>query len=290
MNYYSRGGGSVKIQIALIHNNNDLRNDSMSHTVQALIGFAPDWATFTISRHGWQPKSISLGLFQRFMRTLENSSTGFLWEMYVRKPGPRGWFIALSRAMASYCLHMCRELWAIMRSDLSGARHIQVSRKHSQAWIGFVESDADWIVVLEDDALLIQGAEGSFRALLLVMAASGPESPLFAFVSAGFPFSKIGVEHLLEPSPNRGQLTARLPFVNTAGGYVMNRAVAKIFAEETVRNPFMGFNTIDFMMNRIFIRTSRSKHRRGVRCLHFSPPIVDNASITGKYSSSISQN
>jgi hypothetical protein len=277
----------MKIMFSLIHNNDVNRNLAMKATLDSLISSLPKGVDFIVQRFGWQPKDISISFIERISRAYENAKTGFVWEFYSARPSVAGWLRALPKACATLIIYLLREVPHSMVGNQSGARHLQVSRKHFLAWSYFLESDSTHLIVLEDDALLLDGGGSRFTNFIGEMEQTSDRNLFFALLSSGFPASELGLQHLDGLQIGRDTYSVSKPYVNGAAGYVINTVMAEEFTGTISQSPRLLNNTIDFMMNRIFIMGER-KTRDTFLCLHFTRPIVDNASLSGSYNSSIS--
>jgi hypothetical protein len=72
--------------------------------------------------------------------------------------------------------------------------------------------------------------------------------------------------------------------VNTAAAYLMNRKLLKQFSNWV--SPNDRFTSIDLLINKLALRKrgSQSEFTLPIRCIHSTPPLFDNGSLSGRYS------
>ncbi len=275
----------MRVMIALIHNHDSVRNRAMRRTVSKLIGSASDVVDFQVVEVGWQPEDIVLRKREVLKTAYHNAIFGFLMEFYSKKPGLLAPFLALYRGVLVALIFFSRDTWSSVRGDQSLSRAVQLSRKHNQAWGLFLESGSDWLLVLEDDALLLKGGEARFRELLRSLNMKCQRT--FVMLARGYDLFELRAEHLRATKVDDFSFSTSVPFANTTAGYLVDRTLVQAFATYTSKAPQRLLQNLDFLLNRILMNLNSVLPRGAITCIHFDKPIVDNASLSGRYRSSV---
>jgi hypothetical protein len=277
----------MKVTISLIHNFNETRNEVMNQTVTTLLSEVIDEVDFDIARVGWQPQRINLSLSLTLRRAQQNAITGFLFTKYCKKFSTLESIKSTIRGGTIFVYYLMRDFWLYFRGNKASGRHHQLTQKHLRAWNQLVDSESEFLMVLEDDAVLLESGEFRMKQLISSLSNSNSNQPLLVQISSGFSFEHLKVDHLLLNEFNSNYVKMTRPFINSTAGYIINRKLAENFLDSVSNNPIVLLNNADFLINRLLMMKYFELKNKNIICFHLSTPIVDNASLSGKYESSI---
>lgn len=241
-----------------------------------------------VSRFGWQPSILRMSNVARVSHLLINSRFAAAWQKAIRKKGLvgalRGQLMAIRGFLASIILPLFR--W---RSSLESAKKtVQLTRKHISAWVDFLESDSDFLLVLEDDALLFEDFEPRWLGLQELLQEFGPAHKVFLCVGGGYELEELGASHLAnERLSDSNAFSFSVPFTNTSVAYLANRALIKSFVELQMSSAGSGMLNADFLINDLLLKLNHQEKVGAMVCIHTIPAMFDNASLSGTYQSSL---
>ena len=277
----------MKVTISLIHNFNETRNEVMNQTVTTLLSEVIDEVDFDIARVGWQPQRINLSLSLTLRRAQQNAITGFLFTKYCKKFSTLESIKSTIRGGTIFVYYLMRDFWLYFRGNKASGRHHQLTQKHLRAWNQLVDSESEFLMVLEDDAVLLESGEFRIKQMISSLSNTNSNQPLLVQISSGFSFEHLKVDHLLLNEFNSNYVKMTRPFINSTAGYIINRKLAENFLDSVSNNPIVLLNNADFLINRLLMMKYFELKNKNIICFHLSTPIVDNASLSGKYESSI---
>jgi GR25 family glycosyltransferase involved in LPS biosynthesis len=155
-----------------------------------------------------------------------------------------------------------------------------VTDKHIRAWSAFLESDADFMICFEDDAVFKDDSTQRLNELLDDLARRLPDILIYVDLAGGCERDMLKID-TLETGRDASFRFYRKPVTNTACSYLMSRPLVTIFIEMIVRRPWLRLIGIDWMMNKLFILAAND----GIECscMHASPTIFKHGSFTGEY-------
>jgi hypothetical protein len=154
--------------------------------------------------------------------------------------------------------------------------------KHIRAWSMFLDSDADILIVLEDDAVIPHDTVPRVRALFR-SELNASERPFYVELAGGFRLSELcPPEDLREVGP--GLVRTRVPFGNTTCGYALSRALAAEMLTELTWKPRLRHIGPDWLVNELLMRIHV---RTPVDCVHTEPTILGHGSFLGTHESHI---
>ena len=241
-----------------------------------------------VSRFGWQPSILRMSNVSRISHLLINSRFAAAWQKAIKKRGLmgalRGHMMAIRGFLASIILPLFR--W---RSSFESAKKtVQLTRKHISAWVDFLESDSDFLLVLEDDALLLEDFESRWLELQELLREFGPSHKVFMCVGGGYDLGEMGTSHLANKLlSDSNAFSFSVPFTNTTVAYLANRELIQGFVELQMNAAGSGMLNADFLINSLLMKLNQQETVGAIVCIHTIPAIFDNASLSGKYQSSL---
>jgi GR25 family glycosyltransferase involved in LPS biosynthesis len=162
---------------------------------------------------------------------------------------------------------------------LKGSIELALTSKHLRAWENFLESDNDFLWVLEDDAFLKTDSVDRFIAEVFPVIEKCDHAPLFVDIAGGI---------LIQPQEMKipylaikNQLIFNLPITNTTCSYIINRVLCEKLVEEITFKPYLRLIGADWLLNKLFINLNAKGIK--MRCIHFDPTILEHGSVTGKF-------
>ena len=183
------------------------------------------------------------------------------WSRYLGRPmGPRWWAVHAARSL--------RRGWQrLSPPDVSVARRLlNIELSHLDLMRRGLDSQAPWVLILEDDAFATDIADVA-SGLAGLMSAS--PAPAFVNLSASFSNAALGIEHLLSPVPGlawdgvegstaagspRVLLQASRPVTNTVCAILYSRAFLVRLVDAMEALPMEPLVPIDWKLNLALMR------------------------------------
>jgi len=263
-----------KLLIVLIHNNED-ENPSREVAENLMHGIAGVDLIQVCEQAEFSQKIYLSQLFRHLLTQLRIED---LWRTY------RGRQSFNSRIKAGINF-LYRIFLLLVRPNIRRRewriREIEIALtiKHLTSWQKFQQSDANQLLVLENDAAWINGESEEIPQLLeLLMGAS----PTYLNLAGGLNLTELGIELLTETfkeNPLNDTKTFFKPITNTNCAYAINRPLVDAFISHIENFPEHKSLGADWLINRIFLKMT--ENRIGVTCVHSWPPILLHGSMTG---------
>lgn len=269
------GRTTIKLRMALIHNHSSERNDYLRPRLDRLALSLQA----TLQLFSWQPPVVPHSVRQAFERDCTYRALAWQWSCY-RKLSVAGRL----RTALSFVPAMVRKyiLDPAARNRWQRFSFVEtvVTAKHLRAWEAFVESDADYLMCFEDDAIFYPESQRRLTLALDWAAVRGAEKPTYLDLAGGLDAAALCIDRLVEAQVLAGISYAK-PVTNTACVYLLSRAAVKVFLSTLQRRPELRLVGIDWLMNAMFIDMN---HRGvGCGCLHASPSAFGHGTFTGHY-------
>ncbi len=262
------------VDVAIINNGSQAR---LSATKDAARGFFRDEPDAVRDVHvvEWQALANSLSRWARVQRTFlilcfELQNAFFLGTSPL----------ALAKIFARNSLEIGR--------CLSGPKGKQATRsfaelaltdKHIRCLNDFVEGNADYLLVLEDDVSLAKGVNLS-GGLLLKLLDSSKTSPLFVSLAKAFTLKELGLEGKVEKRDDH-LFHLRKGATNTTAAYLANRLFVEKALAQILNRPHIRRLPSDWMISSLIRQTI------GIDCLHAQEGPFVNGSLLGLTKSEI---
>jgi hypothetical protein len=262
----------------------------MGDVLKSLSSEGIDGSELGVVFQGWQPARLQILLSHRIQHLLSNASFEARWKWYTRHGGISGAIVSIGRLIIAFSMSLAKSLFMWKAGTSSAAKTIQLTRKHNAAWSQFLESDSDFLLVLEDDALLLDGWKARWvQAQKLLFSFKSP-GKLFISLGRGFSFDQLGTLHLSR-SIDGVEIFIEMskPFANTTCAYLINRELAEALVAYSSSWPNRMLLNADFFLNDLMSRLESSSEKDAITCLHAMSPVFDNASLAGEYSSSLGE-
>jgi hypothetical protein len=269
-----------RVCLALIHNNNVLRNAYIRPQLENLLGSMGPHIVASKIEASFQSEVRPHSTAMVFMRDLMYRKLDRDWHRY-RLLQPH----ALLRDVVGFL--KCSFIKYIIKRDELGepwkknsAVEVMVTAKHVRTWGNFLDSDADFLLCFEDDAVFKDDSYQKVNELLKLLAENHRSKPCYIDLGGGCRLSDLIIEHLEEDQDESYRYYSK-PVTNTACAYLMSRQLVAIFHTILTRRPWLRLMGIDWMMNSLFISMAND----GIECvcMHADPTIVNHGTTTGEY-------
>lgn len=165
------------------------------------------------------------------------------------------------------------------RLPRNSAIELAVTDKHIRAWDRFLDSDADLLICLEDDAIFKESSAAGLSDVLAAIAHLKPQELLYVDLAGGMPVSALRIAALEDRK--EGSFTYyKKPVTNTACAYLLNRSTAGLFRSILSKSPNLRLFGIDWLMNALFIELEKQGMK--TLCFHADPTVFNDGSTTGE--------
>ena len=266
--------------VALIHNNNVLRNAYIRPHLKKLLGGMEPHIVAEKIEVSFQPEIRPHSTAMAFMRDLMYRKLNREWHRY-RLLRPRALLrdvvVFLKESYIKYVVERERigDPW-----KESSAIEVMVTEKHLRAWGRFLDTDADFLICFEDDAVFKDDSVQKLNNLLNTLAEDYPNRSCYIDMRGGCQLNDLVIDRLEENQDESYRYYSK-PVTNTACAYLMSRQLVATFHVILTRRPWLRLIGIDWMMNSLFIRMAN----KGVECfcMHADPTIVKHGTTTGEY-------
>ena len=164
-------------------------------------------------------------------------------------------------------------------------RALNISASHLQGFSAGVQSNARFVVTLEDDGLL--ALETTLEtALDFILESCSPGAEAFFDISESFSFEQLGADHIVAESERfrLGQtdqtvVKVRIPFPNTLCATVMSRELVKswcAYLKKSLASKVVRLTPIDWLLNRFILSQDFPPQSA---FFHFDPGVVRQLSL-----------
>lgn len=217
----------------------------------------------------------------------EFSPRDFLWRFLEPLFGPYMKFLYVkyfSNRPRNYLALFPFSLFSILRaiqnasrpkkSSIGKKRQGILAEKHFHALYSHVNSQEDWLLVLEDDASPVE--DDHVWSKLKIVLAQNLEIPVVLDLNSHFSLGELfpGSEAI---KTNEQGFLVTAPYFGTAVGYAINLAASKLITESFLHKPWLKRVAADWGLNFAILATLK----RGEVILGLRPPksMVDNLSL-----------
>lgn len=265
--------------LGLIHNNNESRNTYIRPSLEKLLEECPRIFTTKIEV-SFQPEIKPHGTFMAFLRDVMYTKLFFEWHKY-RLLNPT--------LLPLYVLGFCKNFVIKYLINCNGtgtkwkkssAIEVTVTDKHIRAWASFLETEGEFLICFEDDAVFMEDSVQRIINLIDMLSSKNKKRPIYIDLAGGCTLDELKIDNLEVNRDNNFRYYTK-PVTNTACVYLMNRSLVVHFYDILARKPWLRLIGVDWMMNKLFmIMTGMGLE---CICIHASPTIFRHGSTTGEY-------
>jgi len=164
--------------LALVHNNNKLRNDYIRPKIEALISSIEPHFLASKIEVSFQSEIKPHSLAMAFIRDVIYQNLDSKWRKY-RLLKSRKFRGAVNFFRASIVKYMLNNNGIANRWKRNSAVEVAVTDKHIRAWSQFLDSGADYLIVFEDDAVFNDDSALRLNKLLNTLSKNPPNQPCY---------------------------------------------------------------------------------------------------------------
>lgn len=268
-----------KIYCAIIHNNDEKRNKYIFENIYRLKDILSDEFLFTVCDFGYQPilkrqSKLLYALRSTYQRLLYNT-----WHVFLGNKSKIS-FYDYTNGIFHFMAKLVLPLPSSKRH--TSAVETALTDKHIRAWSGFLDSDAQYMICIEDDLVFKSDSPQRMRRFLRHLIEFHPCGELYGNLAGGCADSELGIVSL-ELSRADGYKYYNKPVTNTNCCYVASRELISRFYEELLISPLLRYINADWLINKLFIRLDHFSI--SCACVHLDPPIFIHGSMNGNYES-----
>lgn len=266
--------------IALIHNNNVQRNAYIRPQLEKISGGLKPQISSEKVEVSFQSEIKPHSTAMAFMRDVMYRKLDREWHRYrLLKP------LNLVRDVVGF-LKCSFIKYAAKRNGIgaqwkrNSAIEVTVTEKHVRAWGRFLDTDADFLICFEDDAVFKDDSVQKINELLDMLSRRNLDTPIYVDLAGGCELGTLKIDNL-EADRDASFRFYSKPVTNTACAYLMSRTLVSTFHTILTRRPWLRLIGIDWMMNKLFILMA-SDGVEGI-CMHADPTTFKHGTTTGEY-------
>jgi hypothetical protein len=266
--------------VALIHNNDLLRNAYIRPQIEKLQAGLAQYVVVKTVEASFQPQVKPHSATMAFVRDVIYRQADREWHRY-RLLSPRILLRDIADFLkASFSKYLVHRNGICARWKTRSAIETMVTEKHVRAWGHFLDTDTDFLICFEDDAVFKDDSVQRFNDLLVELSRNNSETPVYVDLAGGCTLAELRIDKL-ETARNAHFRYYSKPVTNTACAYLMNRRLVAVFYELITQKPWLRLIGIDWMINALFMWMVRN----GLECvcMHADPSIFMHGTATGEY-------
>jgi hypothetical protein len=168
----------ISVCLALIHNNNITRNAYIRPQIEKLLKGLESHISGNKIEVSFQPEIVLHSVPMAFMRDIIYRKLGCEWHRY-RQLKPRRLRDIIGFLKSSYFKYIVGRNEICKQLRKSSAIEMMLTDKHISAWRAFLDTDADFLICFEDDAIFKDDSVHKINGLLNTLAEDYPEMPCY---------------------------------------------------------------------------------------------------------------
>jgi len=258
----------MNIQISLIHHQDEFRLVEVTNTIDALLRGLKEYHTIERSYFYYQPKLSKLDPIKYLGLQFVQYSFKRKWNKYISEERPQHYEIFI------------KDNSTLARASIE--RYLR--HKHLLAWRHFIQSESDYLLVLEDDCYLKVDSVERLHKIILSTAKFDSRVPQYIDLAGGFPLKAV-LGNVASTWITSDLEKPELAISNTTCCYLINRASALVFCDLAESSEVFEALPIDWFLNAIFLTLHETEAE--LICLHSSPPVFIHGSMGGSLASSV---
>jgi hypothetical protein len=281
------------ILLATIHNNDTNRNGMLFPAVEGLRNALSARWPAVVTRVSYQPDPATIASGPLLMRNAlaEGAALRDMARYYERSHEP---VREIARA-AAYFVKAVLGLGGWRQSSDKQRREKRrvlvesvLSDKHIRCWAAFLESDSQYLIVFEDDAIFRDDSAIRLKDLLATLDQLPEQRTIYADLAGGFPIEQLRLDavRIQGQIALPGMLEYRKVATNTTCCYLLNRPMASALYNEVLRRPLLRLIGPGWMISTIAACRSDIHRQRGAFLLT-DPTLFLHGTASGVFKSSI---
>jgi hypothetical protein len=271
----------TSIYVALVHNNNQVRNDYARAKIESMVSIMQSDYKVKKIEVSYQSEILPHGYGMAIMRDFIYQYLAFKWRKYrlLKSRILRNGFSFFRSYLVKYVIN---RKGAADRWKKNSAIEVMVTDKHIRAWSQFLDSDANYLIVFEDDAVFKDDSNLRINQLPVDLTRNFLNRPCYVDLGGGCSLADLMISSL-EKHHDENYRYYKKPVTNTTCAYLISRELITQFNAILTRKPWLRLISIDWMINSLFI--SIGKDVSSVVCMHADPTIFKHGTFTGEYTS-----
>jgi len=158
--------------------------------------------------------------------------------------------------------------------------------KHIRAWMQFMDSGADYLIIFEDDVIFKKDSIGRISSLLNMLTQKHLHQSCYIDLAGGLTSDVLNID-ALETVYRDNFRHYRKPVTNTTCSYLISRELVAQFIAIITKKPWLRLIPIDWLINNFFVILEKKNFE--VYCIHADPTIFEHGSFSGHYVSWMSK-
>lgn len=268
-----------KIYCAIIHNNDSRRNKYLFESIYRLKEQLSDEFECEVCEFGYQPTLRNHPKLLYAIRTTYQQFLHNRWSVHLGNKTKLN-ICDFAKLMFNFIGILFLPVSSV--KGRTNAIEIALTDKHIRAWSGFLDSDAQYMICLEDDLVFKSDSLRRMKQFLSHLNVMHPRGDLYGNLAGGCTDSELGIASLLQSRTGDYKYYNKA-VTNTNCCYVASRELISKFYEELLANPMSRFINADWLINRLFMRLD--SFSLTCACVHVDPPIFIHGSMNGDYES-----
>lgn len=269
----------MKITLALIHNNDPIRFNNSLSVIKDLSLFLSEKDIKTeFVEFQYQPFLKPLLPLDIIIRDIRFYFLGLKWNSYLNNNSFK-YLVSIKSLLNKLLSKKYYE-----KRKKSSVIELFLSDKHIRSWSAFLESESDYLIVFEDDALK---KTDSFEQVnnMLVRFKKTEREYHYADLGGGFDIDALQLGNITKIQ-NGNWFEFKKGVTNTTCSYMMNRSLVNLFYEYIIKKPSIRFTGADWMINKLFI-LMEARQPNQLCCLHSFPSVFEHGSMHKYHQSSV---
>lgn len=263
--------------IATIHNFNEQRNGYLIPALKSSFSKQLAAGDVQLEFLGYQPELWPLSLQIRLRR----------WQLQKRLALRKAFTLNYSN-LFGYIIHwvistpveIARLVKAWLEKGKKSAIEMALTHKHIRAWELFLDSEQDYLLVLEDDAIVTSSTPTEL--MLTITELQQHSHTFFLNLTCAYSESELGLSRDLafETDSLKCYKTGS---ANTTGAYLIHRTLVSRFMQIIYERPQTVLLNSDSMLDQLLHISDIARS-----CYQVKDPLVGNGSLNGTYTTTIS--
>ena len=269
------------ILIGLIHNSNKKRNELIFPSINELTNYLSKFFLVGNAKIGSQSKLIFFSSLFSFLREMyflffhENE-----WNKYrLLKSKTIIHKLKFTRyAITRYIKNQFSYREKIKRIT---AIEINLTDKHIRLLDKFIESGEDYLIVLEDDAILNANSFSKIMNAINLSIDDVDNTFVCIDLAGGPPFSDLKLDKIIK-NKLEDIIYLEKPIINTLCACIFNRNLVIRIKEKLLLKPLYRYMQADHMINNVLFDIYHTGNSNST-FIHYDPPAIEHGSYTNKF-------
>lgn len=273
----------LSLCVALVHNRNQARNSYIRSYLDRLCNEIEHVCHVEKIEVSFQGAVEPHGSLMAFFRDLMYFRLGCKWNRYRLLSYVSTLYNLLGFLKRSLVKYIFARQTIGNHWKKNSAIEVAVTDKHIRVWSRFLDTNADWLLCFEDDAIFKNDSINNLEKLFGQLVDVNSYNSIYIDLAGGCDLNDMQIERLLEKQDEYFRYYKK-PVTNTTCVYMMNRSLVSEFHRVLTRKPLIRLVGIDWMINNLFIHLNNTGlNGRESICMHAAPTFFKHGTKTGDY-------